>query len=87
VYPPLQLSHQVVQFKATALFDSSIVSVFVLNNHLDKNEFKHFVPRIGAGKCYYSVLINSAECSQWDTAETDFLVGKLNLSYCSNMSV
>ena len=50
VHPPLQLSHQVVQFKATALFDMSVASIFVVNNHLDKREYKHPVPRIGTGE-------------------------------------
>lgn len=52
VHPPLQLSHQVIHFKATALFDTSIASVLVLNNHLDKSLFKRSVPRIGTGKHY-----------------------------------
>jgi len=52
VHPPLQLSHQVVQFKATALFDTSVASIFVVNNHLDKREYKHPVPRIGTGELW-----------------------------------
>jgi len=50
VHPPLQLSHQVIQFKATALFDTAVASITVINSHLDKLEYKHPVPRIGTGQ-------------------------------------
>ena len=47
VLPPLQLSHQVVHFAATALYDVSTAAFHVLNNHTSSNEFTHPVPRIG----------------------------------------
>ncbi|KAK7476539.1 hypothetical protein BaRGS_00032219 [Batillaria attramentaria] len=47
VLPPLQLSHQVVHFAATALYDVSTASVNVVNHHTSSNEFTHPVPRIG----------------------------------------
>ena len=50
VHPPLQLSHQVVHFAATAVSDVSTCQVNVINNHLSMNEFSHPVPRIGKGK-------------------------------------
>ena len=61
VHPPLQLSHQVIHFRATALFDTSVASVFVINNHVDKQEFKHPVPRIGTGK-FRKLIIVVALC-------------------------
>nr|KAG5691853.1 hypothetical protein BaRGS_033457 [Batillaria attramentaria] len=41
------LSHQVVHFAATALYDVSTASVNVVNHHTSSNEFTHPVPRIG----------------------------------------
>ncbi|XP_042199680.1 cilia- and flagella-associated protein 74 isoform X1 [Callorhinchus milii] len=49
-YPPLELSHSVINFAATALNDSSTAVLYVMNNHTSQNEFTHPVPRIGRGK-------------------------------------
>ena len=47
VHPPMELSDQVVHFKATALNDYSLNDIYVINNHLSTNEYTHPVPRIG----------------------------------------
>ena len=47
--PPLDLSHQVVHFAATSLYDVSTASLHVINSHTSMNEFTHPVPRIGKG--------------------------------------
>ncbi|XP_043918878.1 cilia- and flagella-associated protein 74 isoform X1 [Protopterus annectens] len=47
VHPPLELSHSLIQFAATALYDVSVVTSFVINSHVSQNEFSHPVPRIG----------------------------------------
>ncbi|CAB4013133.1 Hypothetical predicted protein [Paramuricea clavata] len=49
VYPPLALSQSTISFRATAVADSSIASLEVVNSHTDGNEFTHEVPRIGQG--------------------------------------
>lgn len=49
VYPPLELSHSTISFRATAVGDSSIAKLKVINSHTDGNEFTHEVPRIGRG--------------------------------------
>nr|CAB3230261.1 uncharacterized protein KIAA1751 homolog [Phallusia mammillata] len=49
VHPPLDLSHQVVHFAATALDDVSTALIHVINAHTSANEFTHPVPRIGKG--------------------------------------
>ncbi|XP_077168069.1 cilia- and flagella-associated protein 74 isoform X2 [Paroedura picta] len=49
VHPPLELSHSLVQFSATALNDVSTATLFVINNHVSLNKFTHAVPRIGKG--------------------------------------
>ena len=49
VHPPLDLSHQVIHFAATAMNDVSTALVHVINSHTDMNEFSHPVPRIGTG--------------------------------------
>ncbi|XP_071839784.1 cilia- and flagella-associated protein 74-like isoform X2 [Apostichopus japonicus] len=49
VHTPLELSHSVVHFAATALEDSSVVSFYITNSHTDGNEFTHPVPRVGQG--------------------------------------
>ncbi|KAL8198460.1 UNVERIFIED_CONTAM: hypothetical protein K2H54_011781, partial [Gekko kuhli] len=49
VHPPLELSHSLVQFSATALNDVSTATLFVINNHVSLNQFTHAVPRIGKG--------------------------------------
>ncbi|CAF0828693.1 unnamed protein product [Rotaria sp. Silwood1] len=50
VLPPLSLSSTVIHLPATPINDQSIVSFYVENRHLDKNHFKHPVPRIGNGE-------------------------------------
>ena len=50
VLTPLNLSHQVIHFPATAVYDESVAYIHIHNNHLDTNEFKHPVPRIGSGE-------------------------------------
>ncbi|XP_060115588.1 cilia- and flagella-associated protein 74 [Heteronotia binoei] len=49
VHPPLELSHSLVQFPATALNDVSQATLFVINSHVSLNQFTHTVPRIGKG--------------------------------------
>ncbi|XP_078491264.1 cilia- and flagella-associated protein 74-like [Ciona intestinalis] len=50
VHPPLELSHQVINFAATALDDVSTSTFHVINSHISSNEFTHPVPRIGKGE-------------------------------------
>uniref|UniRef100_A0A670JEG7 Cilia and flagella associated protein 74 n=1 Tax=Podarcis muralis TaxID=64176 RepID=A0A670JEG7_PODMU len=50
VHPPLELSHTLVQFSATALNDVSTANIFVINNHVSVNQFTHSVPRVGKGE-------------------------------------
>ncbi|XP_073512979.1 cilia- and flagella-associated protein 74 isoform X2 [Phyllobates terribilis] len=50
VHPPLELSHSLVQFSATALNDMSTSTIYVINSHTSCNEFTHPVPRIGKGE-------------------------------------
>ncbi|XP_048416990.1 cilia- and flagella-associated protein 74 isoform X2 [Stegostoma tigrinum] len=50
VFPPLTLSHSVIHFAATALNDTSTVTLYVENSHTSQNEFTHPVPRIGKGE-------------------------------------
>ncbi|XP_041377895.1 cilia- and flagella-associated protein 74-like isoform X2 [Gigantopelta aegis] len=50
VHPPLELSHQVIHFAATPMYDVSTVSLHVINSHTSSNEFTHPVPRIGKGE-------------------------------------
>ncbi|XP_060708022.1 cilia- and flagella-associated protein 74 isoform X1 [Hemiscyllium ocellatum] len=50
VFPPLKLSHSVIHFAATALNDTSTVTLYVENSHTSQNEFIHSVPRIGKGE-------------------------------------
>ncbi|XP_038060641.1 cilia- and flagella-associated protein 74-like [Patiria miniata] len=49
VHPPLELSHSTIHFAATAVEDSSITSLCVVNSHTSANEFTHPVPRVGKG--------------------------------------
>jgi hypothetical protein len=49
VLPPLSLSSTVLHLPATPINDQSIAVFYVENRHLDKNQFKHPVPRIGNG--------------------------------------
>ncbi|XP_027711280.1 cilia- and flagella-associated protein 74 isoform X2 [Vombatus ursinus] len=50
VHPPLELSHYRVKFAATALFDMSTVTLYVINSHINMNPLTHSVPRIGSGE-------------------------------------
>ncbi|XP_067826189.1 cilia- and flagella-associated protein 74 [Heptranchias perlo] len=50
VFPPLELSHSVIHFAATALNDTSTATLYVVNSHTSQNEFTHPVPRIGKGE-------------------------------------
>ncbi|XP_021273277.1 cilia- and flagella-associated protein 74 isoform X3 [Numida meleagris] len=50
VHPPLELSHSLVQFAATALNDVSTATLYVMNSHVSANHFTHAVPRIGSGE-------------------------------------
>uniref|UniRef100_G1MTX3 Cilia and flagella associated protein 74 n=1 Tax=Meleagris gallopavo TaxID=9103 RepID=G1MTX3_MELGA len=50
VHPPLELSHSLVQFAATALNDVSTATLYVMNSHVSANIFTHAVPRIGNGE-------------------------------------
>jgi len=52
VLPPLTLSHQVVKFAATALYDKRSERIEIMNTHVDANEFSHSVPRIGMGEIF-----------------------------------
>ncbi|XP_041887953.1 cilia- and flagella-associated protein 74 isoform X1 [Corvus kubaryi] len=49
VHPPLELSHSLVQFAATALNSMSSATLDVINSHVDGNPLTHPVPRIGNG--------------------------------------
>lgn len=50
VHTPLKLSSQRVNFKATSLNSSSFQTFLVENNHLDMDQHRHPVPRIGTGE-------------------------------------
>ncbi|XP_025038457.2 cilia- and flagella-associated protein 74 isoform X2 [Pelodiscus sinensis] len=50
VHPPLELSHSLVKFAATALNDVSTATLYVVNSHVSLNRFTHAVPRIGNGE-------------------------------------
>ncbi|XP_062449710.1 LOW QUALITY PROTEIN: cilia- and flagella-associated protein 74 [Rhea pennata] len=50
VHPPLELSHSLVQFAATALNGVSTATLHVINSHVSVNSFTHAVPRIGNGE-------------------------------------
>ncbi|KAM6241195.1 cilia- and flagella-associated protein 74 isoform 2-T2 [Porphyrio hochstetteri] len=50
VHPPLELSHSLVQFAATALNSVSTATLYVMNSHVSGNHFTHAVPRIGSGE-------------------------------------
>ncbi|XP_041275777.1 cilia- and flagella-associated protein 74 [Onychostruthus taczanowskii] len=49
VHPPLELSHSLVQFAATALNSVSSATLEVLNSHVDGSPLSQPVPRIGSG--------------------------------------
>ncbi|XP_042637533.1 cilia- and flagella-associated protein 74 [Orycteropus afer afer] len=48
VHPPLELSHYHIKFAATALYDTSVATLYVINSHLSMNSLTHSVPRIGS---------------------------------------
>ncbi|XP_075577713.1 cilia- and flagella-associated protein 74 [Pelecanus crispus] len=50
VHPPLELSHSLVQFAATALNGVSTATLYVMNSHVSANHFTHAVPRIDMGE-------------------------------------
>lgn len=52
VHPPLEMSHQVIHFSATSLYDVSTAYFHVINSHTSTNEFTHPVPRIGKGEIH-----------------------------------
>ncbi|CAG5118469.1 unnamed protein product, partial [Candidula unifasciata] len=52
VLTPLELSRQVINFKATSVFDTSTATLYIINSHTSTNEFTHPVPRIGAGEVF-----------------------------------
>lgn len=47
VHPPLRLSAQRVNFKATCLNSVSWRTLYVINDHVDYEQHRHPVPRIG----------------------------------------
>jgi hypothetical protein len=49
VHPPLKLSAQRINFKATAINSSSLKTIYVSNEHVDYDQHRHAVPRIGNG--------------------------------------
>ncbi|XP_037684741.1 cilia- and flagella-associated protein 74 isoform X4 [Choloepus didactylus] len=49
VHPPLELSQHQIKFRATALYDTSVATLYVVNSHISTNALTHSVPRIGAG--------------------------------------
>ncbi|XP_006161420.1 cilia- and flagella-associated protein 74 [Tupaia chinensis] len=49
VHPPLELSHYQIKFAATALYGTSVATLYVINSHLSMNSLTHSVPRIGSG--------------------------------------
>ncbi|KAJ8371108.1 hypothetical protein SKAU_G00111360 [Synaphobranchus kaupii] len=49
VLPPLELSHSLVQFGATAAGDESTAVLHVVNSHTSHNQFTRPPPRIGKG--------------------------------------
>ncbi|CAM9934595.1 unnamed protein product [Lampetra fluviatilis] len=49
VHPPLELSHSLLRFRATAVGDTSVASLHVVNSHTSANEYSHPVPRVGRG--------------------------------------
>ncbi|XP_066121295.1 cilia- and flagella-associated protein 74 isoform X3 [Saccopteryx bilineata] len=48
VHPPLELSHYQIKFAATALYDTSVATLYVINSHLSMNSLTHCVPHIGS---------------------------------------
>uniref|UniRef100_A0A8C4UNQ9 Cilia and flagella associated protein 74 n=1 Tax=Falco tinnunculus TaxID=100819 RepID=A0A8C4UNQ9_FALTI len=50
VHPPLELSHSLVRFAATALNGVSTATLYVMNSRVSVNPFTHAVPRTGNGE-------------------------------------
>ncbi|XP_074748670.1 cilia- and flagella-associated protein 74 [Strix uralensis] len=50
VHPPLELSHSLVRFAATALNGVSTATLYVMNSHVSANRLTHAVPRTGSGE-------------------------------------
>nr|XP_035163285.1 cilia- and flagella-associated protein 74 isoform X2 [Callithrix jacchus]XP_054114669.1 cilia- and flagella-associated protein 74 isoform X2 [Callithrix jacchus]XP_054114670.1 cilia- and flagella-associated protein 74 isoform X2 [Callithrix jacchus] len=48
VHPPLELSHYQIKFAATALYDTSVAKLYVINSHLSMSSLTHSKPRIGS---------------------------------------
>ncbi|KAM4872900.1 cilia- and flagella-associated protein 74 [Thomomys bottae] len=48
VLPPLELSHSHIKFAATALYDTSVATLYVINSHVSMNKLTHSLPRIGS---------------------------------------
>ncbi|CAH7448717.1 Cfap74 [Phodopus roborovskii] len=48
VHPPLELSHYQIKFSATALYGTTVSTLYVINSHLSMNKLIHSVPRIGS---------------------------------------
>ncbi|XP_063488111.1 cilia- and flagella-associated protein 74 isoform X2 [Symphalangus syndactylus] len=48
VHPPLELSHYQIKFAATALYDTSVATVYVINSHLSMSSRTHSKPRVGS---------------------------------------
>ncbi|XP_050641690.1 cilia- and flagella-associated protein 74 isoform X2 [Macaca thibetana thibetana] len=48
VHPPLELSHYQIKFAATALYDTSVATVYVINSHLSMSSRTHSKPRTGS---------------------------------------
>ncbi len=57
VHPPLKLSAQRINFKATSLNSTSFQSIYVKNEHVDYEQHRHPVPRIGM-KYFVFLLTN-----------------------------
>ena len=50
VHPPLRLTAQRINFKATSLHSTSYKTFYVVNEHVDYDQHRHPVPRIGNGE-------------------------------------
>ncbi|XP_052571467.1 cilia- and flagella-associated protein 74 isoform X3 [Peromyscus californicus insignis] len=48
VHPPLELSHYQIKFSATALYGTTVSTLYVINSHLSMNKLIHSLPRIGS---------------------------------------
>ncbi|KAG7472773.1 hypothetical protein MATL_G00112620 [Megalops atlanticus] len=49
VHPPLELSHSLVRFGATAAGDTATAVLHVVSSHTSRNEFARPMPRVGKG--------------------------------------